>query len=121
MSVYDAIQTYHDLLTDSLAEVSQELLDEQLQTRGLYFGDRPLCTVLRPRFLSHSQYRFLQMRIKVLMRAFDKAYRIAIIDKPFRSQFGLLDWEEELIQFDPGFRHAAPLSRLDAFFLPDTE
>lgn len=121
MPLYEAIRTYHDLLTDSLAEASQELLDEQLLQRGLYFGDRPLCTVLRPRFLMPAQYRFLQNRIKILMRAFERAYRRAIIDKPFRDQFGLLDWEEELIQFDPGFRYAAPLSRLDAFFLTDTE
>lgn len=121
MSLYDAIRTYHDLLTDSLAEVSQELLEEQMRTRGLYFGERPLCTVLRPRFLTAPQYKFLQARIKVLMRAFDKAYRIAVMDKPFRDQFGLLEWEEELVQADPGFRYAAPLSRLDAFFLTETE
>ncbi|MEW5989290.1 MAG: hypothetical protein AB1791_21905 [Chloroflexota bacterium] len=117
----EAIQTYHDLLTTELAEASQAQLDDQLRRRGLFFGDRPLCTVLRPRFLMPDQYRFLQTRIKPLMTAFDKAYRIAMSDKPFRDQFGLLDWEEELIHVEPGYHEPTPLSRLDAFFITDKE
>lgn len=120
MILRDAINTYHDLLTNRLAKVSAEHLNEQQLQRGLYFGDRPLCTVLRPRFLTSEQYNFLQTRVRLLMAAFDKAYRLAMIDEPFRRQFGLLDWEEELIQADPGIRHASPLSRLDAFFVTDT-
>jgi hypothetical protein len=121
MFIKEAIQHYHDLLSDGIAAVSQEMMEEEMLHRGLYFGDRPLCTVLRPRFLTPNQYRFLQQRVKLLMRAFDKAYRVAISDRPFRDQYGLLDWEEELIQFDPGFRDPVPLSRLDAFFLTTTD
>ncbi|HMD99984.1 MAG TPA: hypothetical protein VKM93_21975 [Terriglobia bacterium] len=120
MSLYDAIQTYHELLTNDLAGESQAQLDDQLQRRGLFFGDRPLCTVLRPRFLTHEQYRYLQTRCGLLLRAFDKIYRAAIADKTFRSQFGLSDWEEELVQYSPGYRDASPTSRLDAFFVPGT-
>lgn len=120
MELREAINTYHDLLTNRLARVSAEHLNEQQQKRGLYFGDRPLCTVLRPRFLLSDQYTFLQTRVRLLMAAFDKAYRLAMIDEPFRRQFGLLDWEETLIQHDPGIRHPSPLSRLDAFFVTDT-
>lgn len=121
MNLNDAIRAYHDLLNDSIAEASWEVLTEQQRRRGLFFGTRPLCTVLRPRFLTAEQYHFLQTRIKLLLQAFDRAYRIAITDAPFRKQFGLLDWEEELVQVDPGFRHPVPLSRLDAFFLTDRE
>lgn len=121
MSLQEAIQTYHDLLTDELAAVTHGQLEEQQRKRGLFFGDRVLSTVLRPRFLTPEQYTFLQQRIKVLMKAFDKAYRVAIADKPFRDQFGLLDWEEELIQIDPGYSEPIPLSRLDAFFVTETE
>ncbi len=118
MSASDAIQTYHELLTDELAAESQAQLDDQLRRRGLYFGDRPLCTVLRPRFLAPEEYRYIQARSQVLLRAFDKAYQAALADKAFRAQFGLLDWEEELVQVDPGFRDPSPTSRLDAFFHP---
>src|SRR5260221_10083091 len=119
MSLREAIQSYHDLLTDELAAASQAQLDDQQRQRGLFFGQRPLCTVLRPRFMTPEQYRFLQSRTRVLLRAFDKAYRRAIEDADFRAQFGLLDWEEELVRHDPGFRNPSPTSRVDTFFVTD--
>ncbi len=113
-----AIETYHALLDDALADECQAQLDDQLHRRGLFFGERPLCTVLRPRFLTNDQYRFLQGRVAVLLRAFDTIYEAARADAAFRSQFGLTDWEEQLIAHDPGFAEPSPLSRLDAFFVP---
>jgi glutathionylspermidine synthase len=116
MRIQDAIETYHSLLGDDMAGDSQAQLEEQLRRRGLFFGNRPLCTVLRPRFLTEEQYRYLQARCKVLLSAFDKAFERAIADPGFRAQFGLFDWEEQLVQHDPGFRASSPVSRLDAFF-----
>lgn len=119
MSLREAIETYHELLTDELAAASQAQLDEQQQKRGVVFGSRPLSTTLRPRFLTPEQYRFLQSRMRVLMRCFEKIYHVAMESKEFRAQFGLEDWEEYLIQFDPGFRHPSPTSRVDTFFVTD--
>ena len=119
MALKEAITTYHDLLTDELAAESQGQLSEQLQQRGLYFGERPLCTVLRPRFLTPVQYQFLRHRIRPLLRAFDKISRAAVADPEFRRQFGLYDWEEKLIRYEPGYHSHTPLSRLDAFFVTD--
>ena len=117
MALQEAIHRYHELLTPELAAGSQAQLDDQQRRRGLFFGDRPLATVLRPRFFTPEQYRFLQQRVALVMRAFDKAYRAAMADAGFRAQFGLLDWEEEMIHHDPGFRSPSPTSRLDAFFI----
>lgn len=114
----EAIQTYHELLADQLAADSQAQLDDQLRRRGLFFGERPLCTVLRPRFLTPAQYRFIQQQTQVLLSAFGKIQDRAMTDPPFRSQFGLLEWEDKLVQLDPGFKASSPTSRLDAFFLP---
>jgi len=119
MPLSEAIRDYHDLLTDELAQVSQARLDEQLQQRGLVFGGRPLCSVLRPRFMTPEQYRFLQSRVRILMHALDKAYHIALEDPAFRAQFGLLDWEEALIHYDPGFRAPSPTARVDTFFVTE--
>ena len=121
MLLQEAIQIYHDLLTDPLAQDSQAQLDDQLSRRGLYFGERPLCTVLRPRFFTPRQYRFLRVRVKVLLRAFDKAYQAAIADPRFLEQFLLEDWELELVRHDPGFRSPTPVSRLDAFFVTNRD
>ncbi len=116
--VEDAIHAYHDLLSDDLARDSQEQLDQQIRGRRLFFGDRPLCTVLRPRFLSPDQYRFLQTRTQAIVRVMGKAYRTALADEAFRQQFGLEAWEETLVHLDPGFRDPSPTGRMDTFFEP---
>lgn len=117
MSLKDAVKTYHDLLTDQMAADTQGQLDEQMRMRGLFFGDRPLCTVLRPRFLTPDQYNFLRRHIRPLLRAFEKISARGVTDDAFRAQFGLFDWEEELIQHDPGYKTHTPLARLDAFYI----
>lgn len=119
MPLRETIECYHDLLTDELASASQAQLNDQQLRRGLFFGDRLLCSVLRPRFLTSEQYRFLQTRMRVLLGAFQKAYTMAMEDSSFRAQFCLFDWEEQLIQYDPGFRDPSPLSRMDTFFVTE--
>jgi uncharacterized circularly permuted ATP-grasp superfamily protein len=117
----EATARWHGLLEDeSLAQATAERLDDEHRRRGMFFGERPLCSVLRPRFLTHDQYRGICGQISVLMRAFDRAYRAAMDDAEFRRQFRLLEWEEELIAADPGFDSPSPTSRLDAFFTPET-
>ncbi|HEX6909303.1 MAG TPA: hypothetical protein VF142_02860 [Longimicrobium sp.] len=112
-----AIERWHDLLQDSaLAADSAERMDDQHRRRGMFFGDRPLCSVLRPRMLTPGQYRWIRRRIATLMGAYRKAHERALVDDAFRAQFRLLDWEEEVVRFDPGFRSPCPTSRLDTFF-----
>ncbi|HLE30640.1 MAG TPA: circularly permuted type 2 ATP-grasp protein [Anaerolineales bacterium] len=114
----EAIDFYHSLLDDSTARESQGQLNDQLHRRELFFGERPLCTVLRPRFLTTEQYHHLQRAIRSVMPAFAKAHQAALADPAFRAQFRLADWEEELIQADPGFRAPSPTARMDTFFTP---
>jgi glutathionylspermidine synthase len=118
--VQDAIAFYHGLLSDELAQASQAMLDDQLRRRGLVFGERPLATVLRPRFMALAHYRRLQRRVRLLMRAFGKAYESAVTNAAFRAQFRLTDWEEQLVQHEPGFHAPSPTSRLDAFVLDES-
>src|SRR6187549_2721001 len=100
----DAIARYHDLLTSpTLAADSQAQLEKGQELRGLQFGKRPVCTVLRPRFLTPQQYRFLHDRVKVLLPAFQATYDRAMADLGFRAQFRLRDWEDELLAVDPGY------------------
>jgi len=119
MALQASIDHYHELLTDGLAAETQGQLDDQLRRRGLFFGERPLCTVLRPRFLTPAQYRFLMDRCALMLRAFDRVYHAALADEGFRQQLRLMDWEEELIKIDPGFPDPSPVSRLDAFFVSE--
>jgi uncharacterized circularly permuted ATP-grasp superfamily protein len=117
----DAINVYHELLTDDLAAESQAQLDQQSHQRGLFFGQRPVCTVLRPRFLTPGQYRFLQERVGLLLPAFNKIHQAALADQSFRAQFRLPDREEALLEHDPGFPSPWPTARLDSFFVSEAE
>ena len=118
-SLTDAIDTYHDLLTTEIGEASQEQLESQLRARGLFFGDRPVCTVLRPRFLTPEQHRTMQTGASRVMRAFRTAYEAAMANPAVRAQFALVEWEERLIGCGPRLRNPSPASRLDAFFQQD--
>jgi hypothetical protein len=111
-----AIAAYHAGLTDESAAESAAWLDARLAERGLTFGDRPLCTVLRPRFLTPAQYGSLRSELLVLLEAFRKANDAALADPALLAQFGLEPWEETMLRALPVPRTATPLSRIDAFF-----
>jgi hypothetical protein len=120
MALPAAIAAYHDLLTDEMAAECQAALDGALRRRGLFFGDRAICTVLRPRFLTPEQYRDIRRSLRPLLGAFARAHEAAVADAVFRRQFGLLEWEEALVGIDPGFSAPSPTARIDTFFVPET-
>lgn len=115
-----AIDAWHALLEDdALAADSAGRLDEEQTRRGMRFGERPLCSTLRPRFLTQGQYRWISREIATLMRAFTRIHERGLEDAEFRRQFRLVEWEEELLHDDPGYASPSPTSRLDAFFSSD--
>lgn len=120
-AVRDAIARYHEGLSDDVAAASQEMLARRLRDEGLYFGDRPLCSVLRPRFLSYAQYRHITRTSELVVRGMERVRVAAMQDASLRAQFRLLAWEEALIHADPRLPVASPVSRLDAFFAPGAQ
>ncbi len=117
----EAIARYHDGLTDDIAESSMDMLTSRLRSDGLYFGDRPLCSVIRPRFFTLAQYKHVGRASRLVVSAMEKVRVAAMADSTLRAQFRLLDWEERLIHADPRLPVASPTSRLDAFFAPGPE
>jgi uncharacterized circularly permuted ATP-grasp superfamily protein len=114
-----AAEAWHALLEDdALAAESAGRLDEEQTRRGMRFGERPLCSVLRPRFLTHGEYRWLRGRMETLMRAFVRIHERALEDDAFLAQFRLLDWEREVLRWESGYASPSPTSRLDAFYSP---
>lgn len=117
-----AASAWHALLDSDagLALESAHQLDRGLRRDGLVFGDRPLCTVVRPRFFTPAEYQQLCQRMMVLMRGFRVAYDRALADANARRQFRLADWEETLITEDRSGIPPSPTSRMDAFIVPET-
>ncbi|MCU0633817.1 MAG: circularly permuted type 2 ATP-grasp protein [Gemmatimonadaceae bacterium] len=110
------IARYHELLTPALAEASHEWLHDLLVRSNLVFGERLLCSVLRPRFLTHGQYRHIARTSHLVLTALESVRVAAMADPALRAQFALQGWEEQLVHVDPGYPVASPTSRLDAFF-----
>jgi hypothetical protein len=114
----EAIARYHEGLSDDIAAASMAMMDDRLKRDGLLFGDRLLCSVLRPRFLTSAQYRHVSRASRLVVSAMEKVRQAAMADASLRAQFRLLEWEERLIHADPRLPVASPVSRLDAFFAP---
>ncbi len=117
-STTDPIAAWHDGLDDALAVESAEWLSERQLERGIAFGDRPLCTVVRPRLIRSADYDRLRATCGDLLGAFRTAGNAALVDPEFRRQFRLTDWEETLLESAPPLYVTSPLSRLDAFIDP---
>ena len=85
----DAIARYHDGLTPALAEESEAWLSARLADRKMMFGARPLCTVVRPRFLTRDAYRQIQVAGAAIGRAFTRAHEAAMARPDVLAQFRL--------------------------------
>lgn len=114
-----AITHYHSLLDDSAARDSQALLDEMQRDRGLFFGERPLANVLRPRLISLDQYQLLRMASGFVTSAAQKLADAMLADQSLRTAVGLTPAEERLITIDPGYPGASAHSRMDTFLTVD--
>ncbi len=114
----DAIAQWHDLLDDEIALESAAWLDERQKARGVAFGDRALCTVIRPRFFSPAEWSGLRAAGDLLLRALNTAGEAALADRSFRAAFHLEQWEETLISRTPRHTAVTPLARIDAFIDP---
>lgn len=113
----DPVAAYHALLAadGALAADTAAALARGQEVRELTYAGRPVCGVLRPRFLTHPQYRLLLDRVRVLLPAVRAVHDRALADPAFRRQLRLRDWEEGLIDIDPGYPDPSPTSRFDAF------
>lgn len=115
----EVVERYHELLTEALAYEASERMRDELLKRRCYFGNRPLCTVLRPNFLEPAQWAYLRRETETLMGAFRKAHRAAVRDPAVRAQLDLEAYEEELYPLDPGLEAPWATSRLDSFNDPE--
>ena len=122
MNLQTAIKHYHDLChTGTLAQESWGVLEPGMQERNLVFGDRPLCTVLRPLFHTDEDYTFLSERTALTLQVFRKVTQAMLADKKLRAQLYLDSDEEQLISLPTGYKTNIPTARLDSFFVRNSK
>ena len=115
----EAIAHYHGLLDAETARATQEQLTEEQHARGLFFGDRPLVTVLRPRFLTADQYDHLRAACGLVGTAARRLAAAAMEDSRLRAGLALTRGEETLIAMHPGYDEPSAHSRMDTFLTLD--
>ncbi|MBX3086543.1 MAG: hypothetical protein KF716_33225 [Anaerolineae bacterium] len=120
-ALQEAINCYHDLLDDRFAADTFDALSRDLRVRKLYFGDRPLATVLRPHFYTPEQWVHLKTETETVLRAFAKMHAACMHDSNLRAQLALEPYEEALFNIDIGFEWPWTTSRLDSFYTLDDQ
>src|SRR6185503_2070154 len=113
----EAIDTYHSLLDDQLAADTTADMTSRLKARSLYFGERPICTVIRPHFYLLKHWHYFQKETELLLSAFAKAHSACLTDSRLRAQLDLEPYEEALFSLDIGNAVPWTTSRLDSFFI----
>jgi uncharacterized circularly permuted ATP-grasp superfamily protein len=115
----EAIDHYHALLDADTARATQEQLDAEQRARNLFFGDRPLVTVLRPRFLTAPQYDMLKRACGLVAGAARRLAQAMMSDTELRAGLALTPGEERLIAMHPGYAEPSAHSRMDTFLSVD--
>lgn len=115
-----AIADYHALLEDEgIARTTWEALTEGQRERNLFFGTRPLATVMRPRFLTQQQYELLQRGVGLVVAALQRLGDALLADAALRSRIALTPHEEALLARAPGYPQHSAHSRMDTFLTLD--
>ena len=115
----DAIEYYHSLLTDEVAEEADRLMRLKLEEKSLYFGARPLCVVLRPHLYTEADWSFMKTGLERLLSAFARAHELCLTNADLRAQLHLDEYEEALIPYDRVGVPPWTSSRLDTFYIPE--
>ncbi len=111
-----AINHYNGLVLDgALGADSWAALQPGLRQRNLYFGDRPLCSVLRPLLHSRRSWDYLRRRTALMLGVFRKSSDAMLADAALRAQVYLTPQEEELLHAPTGYDTTIPTARLDSF------
>jgi hypothetical protein len=113
--ITEAVAFYNDLLSHpGEAAESWGELEAAMREERLMFGDRPVCTVLRPYFLSPVERGFVAGAARDVLDALRRVY--ALLDaRDFEPLLGLSPAEAELARLDARFEPPETIARLDGF------
>jgi hypothetical protein len=112
----ESIERYNSLLEGPLADDAIEKLSEGTVKYNLRYGDRPICAVLRPMFVTERQYERVRSDATLALSAIERLCRALMVDEKFRAELSLTEEEEHLISITPGFGSADASGRMEASF-----
>ncbi|MSR74178.1 MAG: hypothetical protein EXS14_01740 [Planctomycetes bacterium] len=106
---------WHELLAaESNTESAKQFRAAQDRER-LLFGERPICKVLRPLFLSPQDAEMLTANVRVLMSAYRKLRHVLTADSRLRAWLQLSGAEEAILAADLQPFEPDVVGRMDGF------
>jgi hypothetical protein len=117
LTVRALIDRYHELLLSPLGRESAAAFMAGMDASRLKFGDRPICQVLRPFFLTSDEASTLQREAERLAGAFRKLLGVLDRDPAFRKVLRLSAAEEAVLAADRQGFEPDQISRLDGFLV----
>lgn len=117
-----AIQTFLSVLESRRAEAVAAVpaMVSKLRELRCGFGGRDLVKVLRPKFLTVSEYETLDDVAGVVVSACKRVADAAVHDKDLATFLGVTDEERPLIAIEPMTLDPIPFARLDSFLVDGT-
>lgn len=113
----EVVQSYHRELESHQSTLPEwaMLLEREMRKRRLIFGDRILCSFLRPHFIGQSEWEMVQNASALLIGAFRKVFQRVQQNPPLMNKLGLTDAEQRLVSYCPPEEYPSHTSRLDGF------
>lgn len=113
----EGVSYYNSLLErQNLAEFAQNL-QEQMKSRGAFFGERLICPFLRPHFCGREQLDLLRTAVRGVVGACNVLGPRIAANEDMQIALGLSEEERRLTAVDPGYPEFSVTSRLDSFLL----
>jgi hypothetical protein len=113
----EAADSYHAVLfgdQDLAGTTHRELLRAHHEHR-LMIRDRPLCNVLRPRFLDGESAAVLARSARIIADVLERAGRRLLTSDRLLDPVGASEAEREIWSIEPGYQGMTLTSRLDSF------
>ncbi|MFT7617216.1 MAG: putative circularly permuted ATP-grasp superfamily protein [Planctomycetota bacterium] len=111
----DLRRTFHDRLKSGDAEAWHQVIQKQATERGVIYGERTVCRVLEPLFISRSQYQLILSRAELCVSALKKVAALARQDPQVWARLKFTRDEEELLSIPGGYGQHDQIARLDSF------
>jgi len=114
-----AVRRYHDLLAETDAAALSAELEAQQVERGVTFGGRPVCSVLRPHFLHPRDFATIARATEAVVGAVHTIYaamRAGRLD--MAALLHLSEAEEAILAVPERYGRPDASTRMDAFFHP---
>jgi hypothetical protein len=117
MTAAEAAESYHaTMLADrELASRTHRDLLRAHHEYGLMIRDRPLCNVLRPRFLDGTSAAVLARAARIIAELLERAGQHLLTSDRLLDPVGASEAERDVWSIDPGYRDLTVTSRLDSF------